>query len=84
MRFRKANERLHDAVEDHALEVQAVPFVCECADEGCLGTVKVSLGEWEAVASEHNHFLIEAGHQRIGGEVVIGTVGDYEIAHKPN
>jgi hypothetical protein len=46
MRFREANERLHDAVEDQAQEVQPVPFLCECADDGCLGTVAVLLSEW--------------------------------------
>ena len=84
MRFREANERLHDAVEDHAHEVQRVPFLCECADDDCLGTVDVLVGEWEAVALKPSHFLMEAGHQRIEGEEVVGSVGDYEIAHKPD
>ena len=84
MRFREANERLHDAVEDRVQEAQPVPFLCECADDGCLGTVNVFLTEWEGVASKPNHFLIEAGHQRIEGEQVVGLVGDYEIAHKPD
>jgi hypothetical protein len=83
-RFREANERLHDAVEDQAHEVQPVPFLCECADSDCLGTVNVLLGEWEAVASQPNHFLIEAGHQRSEGEEVVGWVGAYEVARKPD
>jgi hypothetical protein len=84
MRFREANERLHDAVEDQAQEVQPVPFLCECADDGCLGTVAVLLSEWEAVASQHNHFLMQAGHQRIEGEEVVGAIRNCEIAHKPD
>jgi hypothetical protein len=82
IRFREANERLHDAVEDHA-EGKAVPFLCECADNDCLGEVRVLLSEWETVASKPNHYLMEADHQRSEGEQVVGFVGEYEIARKP-
>jgi hypothetical protein len=84
MRFREANERLLDAVANDLSDSRAVPFLCECADDNCLGTVEVTLAEWEAVAAEHNHFLIEAGHQRGEGEEVVGQVGEYEIARKPD
>jgi hypothetical protein len=83
MRFRRANEGFHDAVEDRVQESQAVPFLCECADDDCLGTVNVLPSEWEAVASKRNHYLMEAGHQRVEGEEVVGSIGDYEIAQKP-
>jgi hypothetical protein len=83
LRFRKANERLHEAVEDQ-VQGQPVPFLCECADDDCLGTVGVSLSDWKAVASQHNHFLMEPGHQHSEGEEVVGSVGQYEIARKPD
>jgi hypothetical protein len=83
-RFRRANERFHDAVEDHVREAQRVPFICECADDDCLGTVNVLPSEWEAVASKPNHYLMEVGHQRIEGQEVVDSLGDYEIAHKPD
>jgi hypothetical protein len=60
-----------------------VPFLCECADDDCLGTANVLPSEWEAVASKPNHYLMESGHQRIEGEEVVGSIGDYEIAQKP-
>lgn len=84
LRFRKANEFLHDAVEDQVQEAQVVPFLCECADDDCLGTVNVLLSEWEAVASQPNHFLMQAGHQHSEGEEVVGSLGKYEIARKPD
>jgi hypothetical protein len=84
LRFREANERLHEAVENHVEEAQAVPFLCECADDDCLGTVNVSLREWEAVISQKNHFLMQAGHQHSEGEEVVGSIGQYEIARKPD
>jgi hypothetical protein len=30
------------------------------------------------------HYLVEAGHQRSEGEEVVGSVGEYEIARKPD
>jgi len=83
MRFREANQRLLDAVEDHVQEAQRVPFICECADDDCLGTVNVLPSEWEAVAAKPNHFLMEAGHQHSEGEEVMGSLRGYEIARKP-
>jgi hypothetical protein len=83
MRFRKANERLLAAVEDSGRELRRVPFLCECADGNCLGTVDVEISEWEAVASRPNHFLILPGHERSEGEEVIASVREYEIARKP-
>jgi hypothetical protein len=84
LRFREANERLLKAVEDGGSESRRVPFVCECADDDCHGRVEVDVADWEAVASQHNHFLMEAGHQRSEGEEVVGHVGAYEVAQKPD
>jgi hypothetical protein len=84
MRFRRANESLRDLVEDRVRESQPVPFLCECAKDDCAGTVRVLLGEWEAVAAKPNHFLMEAGHQRSEGEEAVGSLREYEIARKPD
>jgi hypothetical protein len=84
LRFRKANERLIAALENGGSGPQRVPFLCECADEDCLGTVEVDAADWEAVASQHNHFLMEAGHQHSEGEKVVGHLDEYEIARKPD
>jgi hypothetical protein len=82
MRFRTGNEALHDAVESIVPEGRVVPFLCECADDHCLGEVEVTLAAWEGVAAQPNHFLMLAGHQRSEGEDVVGTLGQYEIARK--
>jgi hypothetical protein len=83
-RFRQANERLLEALDNRAHEAQPLPFLCECADDDCLGTVNVLLSEWEAIALKPNHYLMEAGHQRSEGEQIVGSVGEYEIARKPD
>jgi hypothetical protein len=84
MRFREANARLHDAVQDGGREPRRVAFLCECADDDCVERVDVTLADWEAVASAHNHFLMIAGHQRSDDEEVVGSLGKFEIARKPD
>jgi hypothetical protein len=84
LRFRKANERLLGAMENGGREVRRVPFLCEYADEGCLGRVEIDVADWEAVASQPNHFVMEAGHQRSKGEEVVGHIAEYEVARKPD
>ena len=84
LHFRKANERFLDAIEDGGRAPRRVPFLCECADDECLDRVEVADFEWEAVASQPNHFLMKAGHQRSEGEEVVGSVGEYDVARKPD
>jgi hypothetical protein len=82
--FRTGNERLHDLVESHVDDRTLVPFLCECAAEHCDGRVEVQLGEWEAVTSRPNHYLMVSGHQRSEGEQIVGSVGEYDVVQKPD
>ena len=81
--FRRGNESLYAAAVD-ARETSRVPFLCECADEDCLGRVEVTASQWETVAHEPNHYLMSPGHQRSDGEQIVGSIGEYEIARKPD
>jgi hypothetical protein len=82
-RFRRGNELLHDVVEGRVPELAPVPFLCECADDECIGTVEVLLSEWEDVAAQPRHFVMIAGHPRSEGEEVVGSLREYEIVQKP-
>jgi hypothetical protein len=81
--FRHANESLHDAAVN-ARETSTVPFLCECADVNCLGRVEVTTSQWEVVANEPNHYLMIARHPRSEGEDAVGSIGEYEVARKPD
>jgi hypothetical protein len=70
--FRRGNEALRDVVEPRVPEQALVPFLCECADNGRLERVNVTLGEWEGVVASRNHYLMIAGHQHSEGERVVG------------
>jgi hypothetical protein len=82
--FREGNWRLVGAVDDQVTEGQVVPFLCECANADCLGEVRVSLTQWEAVASRPNTFVMERGHLRSEGEEVVGSVDEYDVVRKPD
>ena len=58
-------------------EQEAIPFICECADDQCLARVELGLGQWQAVADRPDQFLIVAGHPRMQGEHVIDTLGPF-------
>jgi hypothetical protein len=80
--FRRGNELLRDAVAGDVSEGKPVPFLCECAEE-CGGRVEITLSQWESVAREPDHFVMEAGHLRSEGEEFVGSLGDYDVVRKP-
>ncbi len=41
-----------------------MPFLCECADENCLGRVELTPSQWEVVSAAPNHYVMIAGHPR--------------------
>ena len=82
--FQRANRRLLDAVEERVSKGDPVPFLCECADEECLSRVEVKPALWEAVAERPKQFLIIAGHPRVEGEIVVDTLGPFEVVEKPD
>lgn len=81
--FQEANRRLHDLVECRLPNLTSVSFLCECADEECVGRVEVTLPLWEDVSQRPNHFLIIDGHPGIEGEEVVESFGPYEVVEKP-
>lgn len=82
--FRHGNQSLHDAAVDAGYETSPVPFLCECADEDCLGRVELTPSQWEDVTAKRNHYVMIAGHLRSEGEEVVGSIREYEIARKPD
>jgi hypothetical protein len=72
--FRDANEHIRAKAREHGTaEEQAVPFICECADEHCTKIVQLSLSEYEDVRTDSRQFLTVFGHERFEGlvEVVV-------------
>jgi hypothetical protein len=77
-RFHDANNRLRDLVDERVLADQRIPFLCECADDGCLGTVDLELTEYEKLHESVDSFVIVPGHPRVDGEVVVQREDRFE------
>jgi hypothetical protein len=96
--FRDANEQINaSAIEHDTGEEQAVPFICECADEHCTTIVPLSRSEYEDVRTDSRQFLTVFGHERFEGLVeVVSTNHNHrrgrlrqrvllaEVAHRHN
>jgi hypothetical protein len=80
--FRSANELLADAAERSAQRASKVPFLCECADDLCLGRVELTRSEYEGVRAHQDRFVIIAGHLQAESEHVVGMLGPYELVEK--
>ncbi|HUR16009.1 MAG TPA: hypothetical protein VMZ33_01875 [Candidatus Limnocylindrales bacterium] len=63
--FRNANEGIEERAE--SLDVDPVPFLCECADMTCTEVIRLSLKDYEEIRSDSTHFLNVPGHQVAAG-----------------
>jgi hypothetical protein len=82
--FRSANERLIGVVEERLAPTEPVPFLCECADEACMGRVELTLDEYRELRSHERHFVMLHDHARTVGEQVVEERNGYDITVKPD
>jgi hypothetical protein len=82
--FRSANERLIGVVENHGAAADRVPFLCECADEECMGRVDLTLDEYRELRSHERLFVMLPDHPRTAGEEVVEQRNGYDVTHKPD
>jgi hypothetical protein len=80
--FRRANERLLAAVSDRVDGTTSIPFLCECADPACRGTVDLSIAQFRALREQPSRFVIVTGHSVVRGELIVETDGDVTIVEK--
>lgn len=81
-RFNDANDRLRDIVHDQVSPSKTIPFLCECADDTCLGRVDLKLDEYESLHEGAGAFVIVPGHPRVDGEVVLQREAEFEQVQK--
>jgi hypothetical protein len=82
--FRLANERLVEAVAERVEPADRVPFLCECADETCMGRIDMTLDEYRNVRAHEHFFVVLADHRRSLGEEVVARRDGYDITEKPD
>jgi hypothetical protein len=79
---RSANERLRDVAGRTVQDGNVIPFLCECASDGCMGRVEITIDEYFIAHLAPDHYVIMPGHPRIDGEVVVEDRGHYEVVEK--
>jgi|SRR3954447_18860529 len=80
--FRNANEGISEAAE--ALEMDRVPFICECADPACREIVQLSMQEYRRIREDPRLFLNVPGHEASaqGWGQVVENNGRYVVVAK--
>jgi hypothetical protein len=83
--FKAHNERRAAVEEEGGVpRDEAVPFACECDDPQCARAVTLPLGEYEAIASMPDRFVVAVGHQDPAVEDVVSTRVGYTVVSKPS
>ena len=65
--FREANEIIERAAEK-AGATGPVPFICECAEQGCRDVIRLTLEEYEQVRTNAAWFAVAHGHEHAAGD----------------
>jgi hypothetical protein len=68
--FREANEGIERGLWPGE-EDQRVPFRCECARPDCAEAIRLTPAEYEHVRADPRRFVVIAGHEVPGAEVVV-------------
>jgi hypothetical protein len=69
---RAANDHIRASAERLRFDDdQRVPFVCECTDAHCLGTVMLRLAEYTVVREDRRRFVLLPGHDNAVEERVV-------------
>jgi hypothetical protein len=83
-RFREANETIRLRADELGVEMERLPFLCECPVEDCVEILRLTLAEYTAVREHPHHYLTAVGHEeneRPVGVVVARTPG-YIVVEK--
>jgi len=83
-RFREANERIRERADHYQVEMERLPFLCECPEPRCVEIVRLTRPEYTAVRAEAGHFMTAVGHEereKPVGEVVARRDG-YVVVEK--
>jgi hypothetical protein len=81
--FRLANERLHQRTAAYGKNgTLLVPFLCECADVGCLGRVELTHRQYREIRSHPDRYVIQPGHPIVEHERIIEEHDSFHIVEK--
>lgn len=81
--FRAVNEQIVKMTDRFRAELSDLDIVCECADTGCVGTVRIDVAEFAAIERADGSFLVLPGHEDESVEQVVTRREGYVVVSKP-
>jgi hypothetical protein len=82
--FRELNERIYEmAASLLATGPPHVEFICECAREGCLDRIELTLDEYLGLRTNRAHFALVSGHELLDVESLVAEHERYTVVAKP-
>ena len=78
--FRETNEGIERGLWPGEGD-QPVPFRCECAWADCAEVVRLTPGEYERVGANPRRFVIVAGHEAPGAELLMYPDGSHGLTN---
>ncbi len=76
--FREVNERIRDVTTEDG----SLTCLCECGDDDCVETIRLTGEEYEAVRTEAEQFVVLPGHVEPDVERVAGSHDGYVVIRK--
>jgi hypothetical protein len=70
MAFRQANEAIKAKADEYDVST-AIPFLCECAIEGCTTLIRLASSEYEEVRAHPRRFFVSPGHEAADGAAAV-------------
>jgi hypothetical protein len=79
--FREVNERIADVNEDVEVEDET-EFLCECGNENCLETVRLTRTDYERIRADGTRFVLKPGHEEESVETVVERTPEFIVIVK--
>jgi hypothetical protein len=76
--FVRANEQIRASAEKYNFEHQ-VPFLCECSEVTCTGSVRLSLTTYREARTSIDRFLLLPGHDDPQVERIVARGDGYVL-----
>jgi hypothetical protein len=81
--FRGINDRIREAAVRYGdTDPDAVSFICECADGGCVEQIVLSLDDYRLLRTYTRRFAMCDGHEEPEFETVVERRQGYIVAEK--
>jgi hypothetical protein len=85
--LRDMNDRIDELMDrfgdgEAGAQEQEADFLCECGNEDCIDTVRMSVREYENARRVENQFVVFPGHEDPDVEDVAATRARYTVVRK--